>query len=138
MKITMVDLNEEQIGEIYESLAAFDRKFIGYRLEGSVNIGIERDGRLIAGLNGYMTAFKILYIDTVFVKEEYRRQGVGTELLREAERRAKTLGANIIRLDTFNWQGREFYKKLGYEEIGEYSSQEDGFSEHFFVKRLSS
>lgn len=138
MKITMVDLNEQQIGEIYENLAAFDRKFIGYRLEGSVNIGIERDGRLIAGLNGYMTAFKILYIDTVFVAEEYRRQGVGTELLKEAERRAETLGANIIRLDTFNWQGRGFYKKLGYEEIGGYSSQEDGFSEHFFVKRLSS
>ena len=138
MKITMVDLNEQQIDEIYENLAAFDRKFIGYRLEGSVNIGIERDGRLIAGLNGYMTAFKILYIDTVFVAEEYRRQGVGTELLREAERRAKSLGANMIRLDTFNWQGRGFYKKLGYEEIGGYSSQEDGFSEHFFVKRLSS
>ena len=136
MKKTVVDLSEEQAGEIYESLAAFDRKFIGYRLEGSVNIGIECDGKLIAGLNGYMTAFKILYIDTVFVEEAYRRQGVGTELLREAERRAEKLGANIIRLDTFNWQGRDFYKKLGYEEVGEYSSREDGFSEHFFVKRL--
>lgn len=137
MKKAVVDLNEEQIGEIYECLAAFDRKFIGYRLEGSVNIGIESCGELIAGLNGYMTAFRILYIDTVFVEEKYRRQGVGTELLKEAEKRAKTLGANMIRLDTFNWQGREFYKKLGYEEVGGYSSYEDGFSEHFFVKRLS-
>ena len=136
MNKELVDLNQGQIDEIYESLAAFDRKFIGFRLEGNVNIGIQADGRLIAGLNGYMTAFKILYIDTVFVEEEYRRQGVGTELLKEAEKRAKALGANMIRLDTFNWQGREFYKKLGYEEVGEYSSPEDGFSEHFFVKRL--
>ena len=136
MNKELVDLNQGQIDEIYESLAAFDRKFIGFRLEGNVNIGMQAEGRLIAGLNGYMTAFKILYIDTVFVEEEYRRQGVGTELLREAESRAKSLGANMIRLDTFNWQGREFYKKLGYEEVGEYSSPEDGFSEHFFVKRL--
>ena len=134
----VIDLSEEQIGQIYESLAAFDRNFIGYRLKGSVNIGIESDGELIAGLNGYMTAFKIFYIDTVFVEEEYRRQGVGTELLKEAEKRAKALGANMIRLDTFNWQGREFYKKLGYEEVGQYASPEDGFSEHFFVKRLNS
>lgn len=136
MNKELVDLNQGQIDEIYESLAAFDRKFIGFRLEGSINIGIQSDGKLIAGLNGYMTAFKILYIDTIFVEEEYRRQGVGTELLKEAEKRAKALGANLIRLDTFNWQGREFYKKLGYEEVGEYSSPEDGFSEHFFVKRL--
>ena len=138
MKRAVVDLSEEQIGEIYESLAAFDRKNIGYRLGGSVNIGIEADGELIAGLNGCMTAYKIFYIDTVFVEEEYRRQGVGTELLKEAEKRAEELGANLIRLDTFNWQGREFYKKLGYEEVGEYTSPEDGFSEHFFVKRLGS
>lgn len=137
MKKTVVELSEEQIGWAYERLAAFDRKFIGYRLEGSVNIGIQSDGQLIAGLNGYMTAFKILYIDTVFVQEEYRRQGVGKELLEEAEKRAKSLGANMIRLDTFDWQGREFYKKLGYEEVGGYSNNEDGFSEYFFVKRLS-
>lgn len=137
MKSTVVDLGEEQIETVCQSLADFDRNHIGYRLNGSVNIGIELDGRLIAGLNGYMTAFKILYIDTVFVEEEYRRQGVGKELLKEAESRAKALGANMIRLDTFNWQGREFYLKLGYEEVGQYSSPEDGFSEHFFVKMLT-
>ena len=137
MKRTVAELSEEQIGEIYESLAAFDRKNIGYRLDGSVNIGIESDGRLIAGLNGCMTAYRIFYIDTVFVEEEYRRQGVGTALLKEAEKRARALGANMIRLDTFDWQGREFYKKLGYEEVGGYSSAEDGFSEYFFVKRLT-
>lgn len=62
---------------------------------------------------------------------------MGKELLKEAESRAKALGANMIRLDTFNWQGREFYLKLGYEEVGQYSSPEDGFSEHFFVKMLT-
>ena len=48
----------------------------------------------------------------------------------------KALGANILRLDTFNWQGRDFYIKCGYEEVGRYESPEDGFSEHFFIKRI--
>ncbi|GAA0692696.1 hypothetical protein SAMN04487885_12614 [Clostridium cadaveris] len=56
--------------------------------------------------------------------------------MNEIERRAKLLGANIIRLDTFNWQGREFYTSIGYEEVGSYESVEDGFSEYFFLKRL--
>ena len=132
----IIELNEEQIDEVCEKLSAYNRNFIGYRLNGSVCIGIEEDGRLIAGLTGYMTAFKILYIDTVFVEEEFRQRGIGTSLIREAERRAKELGANMIRLDTFNWQGRDFYNKLGYEEVGSYSSPEDGFSEHFFLKRI--
>lgn len=45
-------------------------------------------------------------------------------------------GANVIRLDTFNWQGKDFYITLGYEQVGFYESLEDNFSEHFFVKRL--
>lgn len=56
--------------------------------------------------------------------------------MNEVERRAKLLGANMIRLDTFNWQGRDFYRSLGYEEVGFYENVEDGFTEHFFLKRI--
>lgn len=61
---------------------------------------------------------------------------IGTLLMKEVERRAEKLGANMIRLDTFNWQGRDFYRSLGYEEVGSYENNIDGFSEHFFLKRL--
>ena len=47
------------------------------------------------------------------------------------EHRAKKLGANRIRLDTFDWQGYEFYKSLGYEEVGQYYCEEDHFHEYF-------
>ena len=82
------------------------------------------------------TAFKILYVSTVFVSEEYRGKGVGKSLICEMENRAKKLGANVIRLDTFSWQGRDFYRALGYEEVGHYANEEDGYEEHFFLKRI--
>lgn len=40
----------------------------------------------------------------------------------------------MIRLDTFDFQGREFYRALGYEEIGHYENALDSFSESFFLK----
>ena len=92
--------------------------------------------KLIAGVDACMTAFKILYVSTVFVDEDYRNNKIGTLLMKEVENRARTLGANMIRLDTFNWQGRSFYHSLGYEEVGSYENKVDGFSEHFFLKRL--
>jgi len=52
------------------------------------------------------------------------------------ENKAKKIGVNMIRLDSFNWQGCEFYKKLGYKICGEYKNEIDGFSEYFFIKYL--
>lgn len=114
----------------------YDRQHIKYRLNGSVHIGMELDGVLVGGLNSYMSAFHILYVDTMFVAEKYRRQGIGRKIMFEMECRAKELGANMIRLDTFDWQGYEFYKKLNYEEVGHYYNEEDGFNEYFFIKRI--
>ena len=132
----IIALNREQAEWINEQLHLFDKAHIKYALEGGVQIGIEEDGILIGGLNAYMSAFHILYVDTVFVAEAYRRRGIGRKLMEELELRAKKLGINMIRLDTFDWQGYEFYKHLGYEEVGHYYNDADDFHEYFFVKRI--
>ena len=93
-------------------------------------------GQLIAGLDACMTAYKILYVSTVFVEAAFRRHGYGKKLMTALEHRAKALGANMIRLDTFDWQGKSFYESLGYEIVGKYENAEDGFTEYFFLKRL--
>ena len=105
----IVDLSEAQVADLEERLNAFDEEYISFRLSGSVQIGIEEEGRIVAGLDACMTAFRILYVSTVFVDEAYRRKGYGRLLLEEMEKRAKAMGANIIRLDTFSWQGKLFY-----------------------------
>ena len=46
------------------------------------------------------------------------------------------MGVNTIRLDTFNWQGKDFYEAMGYKAAGHYENAEDGYSEYFFVKRI--
>lgn len=134
MKI--INLNEEQASLIDDRLAEYDENYNKFKLEGSVDIGIEEDGKLVAGLLARVTAFRILYVNTVFVDEEYRGRGFGRILINETERRAVKLGANLIRLDTFNYQGKEFYEALGYECVGSYDNETDGYSEYFFLKRL--
>ena len=134
--MSIIDLNEEQAEEIGRRLSAFDEDHIRYKMDGCIQIGIEKDGKLIAGLDACITAFRILYVSTVFVDEKYRRKGFGTLLMREMEKRAVSMGANTIRLDTFDWQGKEFYEALGYEAAGHYENADDGYSEFFCLKRL--
>ena len=135
--MNIIDLNEEQVEDIESRLSEFDESHITYKMNGSIRIGMEENGRLIAGLDACVTAFRILYVSTVFVDEKYRRKGVGEKLIREMEKRAAAMGVNTIRLDTFNWQGKEFYEALGYQSAGHYDNAEDGYSEYFFLKRIS-
>lgn len=134
--MTIIDLNQEQVEDIEERLEDFDESYITYKMDGEIQIGIEDDGKLVAGLDACITNFKILYVSTVFVDEEYRRKGLGARLMREMEKRAAAMGVNMIRLDTYDWQGKEFYEALGYECVGHYENKEDGFSEYFYLKRL--
>ncbi len=134
MKI--IDLNESQVEYVEEQLDIYGEKFIPQKMSGTIQIGIEEDGRIVAGLDACVTAFKILYVSTVFVDENRRRKGYGRRLMAEMERRAKEMGVNTIRLDTFNWQGKEFYEALGYDIVGSYENADDGYAEYFFLKRI--
>jgi ribosomal protein S18 acetylase RimI-like enzyme len=134
MKI--IELNEDQVEDIEARLSAFDENYITYKMDGCIRIGVEDNGRLIAGLDACITAFRILYVSTVFVDEAYRRKGIGARMIREMEKRALAMGVNTVRLDTFNWQGKAFYEALGYQCAGHYENAEDGYSEYFFMKRI--
>lgn len=133
----IIPLGEEQVEEIEARLSAFDEHYITYKMDGCIRIGIEEDGKLIAGLDACVTAFKILYVSTVFVDPDCRRKGYGRKLILEMEKQAAEMGVNTIRLDTFSWQGKEFYEALGYEIVGSYENTADGYAEFFFLKRLS-
>ncbi len=134
--MAMIALNEEQVEDIESRLSSYDENYITYKMDGCIQIGVEDDGKLIAGLDACITAFKILYVSTVFVDEEYRRKGIGARMIREMEKRALAMGVNTVRLDTFNWQGKEFYEAMGYECAGHYDNPEDGSSEYFFLTRI--
>ena len=134
----IITLNEEQVEDVENQLSAFDENHIRYKMDGCIQIGIEEDGKLVAGLDACITAFRILYVSTVFVEEAYRRKGYGRRLIREMERRAAEMGVTVIRLDTFSWQGKEFYEAMGYEIAGSYENTPEGYAEYFFLKRLTS
>ena len=131
-----VELTEEQAEALEERLEEYDQMHMPPAIEGTVQLGIEEDGRLIAGLDACITTFRILYVSTVFVEEAYRRKGYGRHLVNAMEARARELGVNTIRLDTFDFQGKEFYEAMGYTLAGSYQNDEDGYAEYFFVKRL--
>ena len=77
-----------------------------------------RDGEtIVSGLSGE-TYCGWLVIRHLWVRDDLRRRGVGRELMALAEARAVERGCHSAWLDTFSFQARSFYEKLGYEEFG--------------------
>lgn len=76
------------------------------------------NGNILAGINSLLYCWNCLYIDILWVKEEYRHEGYGSEILDEVEKVAKEKGCKLIHLDTFDFQAKDFYLKHGYEVFG--------------------
>lgn len=76
------------------------------------------DGDMLAGINSILYCWNCLYIDVLWVKEEFRKEGYGSGLLNEVEKIAKEKGCKLIHLDTFDFQAKDFYLKYGYEIFG--------------------
>lgn len=97
----------------------------------------DKCGNIVAGILSKMYCWKCIYIDAVWVKEEYRKDGLGSKLIEEIEKIAKEKDCNLIHLDTFDFQAKDFYIKHGYEVFGILDECPEGHKRYFMKKNLS-
>ncbi|MFI6639303.1 GNAT family N-acetyltransferase [Streptomyces sp. NPDC050504] len=96
----------------------------------------DAEGQLAGGLAGRVWA-RWLHVDLLWIDERHRAAGLGTRLLDEAEERARAdHGCVSSRLETWDFQAPGFYRKRGYEVIGEVPDYPPGVTEYILVKAL--
>jgi len=92
--------------------------------------------QIIGGLWGY-TGYGWLFTQLLVVPASLRGQGIGTQLVQLAEREAITRACHSAWLDTFEFQARGFYERMGYTCFGELPNYPTGFSRFFMKKALA-
>jgi GNAT superfamily N-acetyltransferase len=93
------------------------------------------DGATMGGLIG-RTWLEWLYIELLYVPDGLRGTGVGRALMLRAEAEAWARGCRGIWLNTFSFQARGFYEKLGYSLIGQIEDYPPGHRRFFLQKRI--
>jgi len=93
----------------------------------------DKNHHVVGGALGW-TKRGWLEINVVWVHEELRGQGYGTQLIRAAEQEALARGCRQVYLSTLSFEAPEFYRKLGYVEIGRLEGHRD--TRFHFQKRL--
>jgi GNAT superfamily N-acetyltransferase len=98
-----------------------------------------RDGRgaLIGGAHGYVN-WNWLFINLVWISESVRGGGHGRRVLLALEQAARERGCTHAHLDTFSFQARQFYEKLGYEVFSTLEDYPPGHRRFFMKKALAS
>ncbi|MFV3010779.1 GNAT family N-acetyltransferase [Clostridium botulinum] len=96
----------------------------------------DTNGEIIAGILSKMYCWNCIYIDVLWIKEEYRKDGLGTKLLKEVEKIAKEKDCHLIHLDTFDFQAKDFYIKHGYEIFGILDQCPENHKRYFMKKNI--
>jgi GNAT superfamily N-acetyltransferase len=96
----------------------------------------DAQGQVTGGLSG-ATSRGWLFIDHLIVPTADRKQGLGTKIVTMAEHEAVARGCSDAWLNTFEFQARGFYERLGYVCFGELLDYPKGFSRFFMKKSLA-
>lgn len=90
-------------------------------------------GAVIGGLHGE-TLFGWAFVRYLVLSDSLRGQGIGSRLIEEVEAFARERGCKGVWLDTFAFQARPFYEKLGYSVFGELEGGEGAIGRYFLKK----
>ena len=123
---------------IHAPLLAFNNAASGYPFDGKTLVISVTDpdaNQLVGGLWG-STSYGWLHVDMLILPESLRHQGFGSQLMRQAEQEAVRRGCRGAYLDTFDFQARGFYERLGYSVFGTLEDNPPGHSRFFLRKSL--
>ena len=95
----------------------------------------DKDGSFAAGVIADVDKGETGFIDALFVEEPLRHQGLGTYLLKEAEKFAKENGASMVMTNAGDWNVA-FFQKNGYLLRGELKDVPKGHDCYELYKRI--
>ena len=104
--------------------------------EESVYIVTDESGKLLGGCILSVDALRTASIYDLWVEEAFRRQGMASALMREAEQKARELGCCLAMVGTFDWQAKSFYDNQRYMLNDTMTDVPKGHEHYFLTKRL--
>jgi len=130
------DMSPADEATVVRGLLAFNERWLGPANDEPVTLVARDDQGVVGGLIGQLR-WRWLYVAKLWVDERGRGRGIGTELLKAAEDLARSRGCTDVSLDTFEYQARPFYEKLGYELFGTLDGYPPGYRQFYLRKRLT-
>ena len=136
MHIRLENTESQKAQKIGELVRSYNRSKREAAESEPLNLYVEDDsGELLAGLVAE-TFGNWLEIEYLFVKEDLRGQGIGSQLLQRAESEAKKRNCRYVFVNTYQFQAPAFYQKHGYQEVFTLKDYPCTGQRHYYQKDL--
>ena len=136
MHIRLENTESQKAQKIGELVRSYNRSKREAAKSKSLSLYVEDDsGELLAGLVAE-TFGNWLEIEYLFVKEDLRGQGIGSQLLQRAESEAKKRNCCFAFVNTYQFQAPTFYQKHGYKEVFTLKDYPCTGQRHYYQKDL--
>jgi len=96
----------------------------------------DRDGKLVAGAR-FFSALGWMTVDSIWVSDEHRRQGVGGRILDVVETAAKDEACKGINMRSYGFEAPDFFVRRGYATVGILPDPEANLTSYWFAKGIS-
>lgn len=121
---------------VKRGLVEFADRFTGPRNGRDIGVVLrDPDGNVGGGITGY-AIWDWLQIETLWIDEGLRGRGYGYQLLNRAEAIGAGYGCRFARLDTFEFEAREFYERQGYVVYARTDDFPEGHTQFHLRKQL--
>ena len=137
MTIQQADRPDDAYMPIWAPLLRFNQDTVGDAQGEAFALTIQAPGsaEVLGGLWA-LSLWGSFYIGLVVTPETGRRKGLGVELMRRAEAEALARGCRNMWLDTYAFQARGFYERLGFQVFGQIDGPAPMFPRYFMSKTL--
>ena len=136
MHIRLENTESQKAQKIGELIRSYNRSKREAAECEPLNLYVEDEhDQLLAGLVAE-TFGNWLEIEYLFVKEGLRGQGIGSQLLQQAESEAKKRNCRFAFVNTYQFQAPAFYQKHGYQEVFTMKDYPYTGQRHYYQKEL--
>ena len=136
MQVRLENIESQKSQVIGDLIRSYNRSKREAAESEPLNLYVEDDsGEVMAGLVAE-TFGNWLEIEYLFVKEDLRGQGIGSQLLQQAESEAKKRNCRYVFVNTYQFQAPAFYQKRGYKEVFTLKDYPYTGQRHYYQKDL--
>jgi GNAT superfamily N-acetyltransferase len=134
MRIEIETPGQEAYETLNERLVDFNRTKVNWGTAAFTVVLRDEIGSVRGGAHG-VVRMGAVEIRSVWLDGDLRGRGFGAKIIRAVEDEARRLGARAALLDSYEFQARGFYERLGYTSFGSFTYP-DGVSRFYLSRAL--
>ncbi|WP_086349156.1 GNAT family N-acetyltransferase [Candidatus Enterococcus clewellii] len=131
-----VEANEKEIISLLDA-HQIEATGVAQHIPIDFSLAAYEDGTYIGGITA-SNWMNTTHVSLLAIDKNYRKHGLGSKLLIQAEQFAQEQQAEIITISTQDYQAKGFYEKHGYTVFGQLAdSPFKGTTKYYLEKRLT-